>query len=62
MTKTIAESLASYVCDVPSEEIPSRVIDRAKTCFLDWLGVTLQGAQTTIARILLETLGDVGSG
>lgn len=58
MPTPLAKSLAGYVCGLRSGEIPPGILDRARTCFLDWLGVTLQGAQTDVGRIMARTLGN----
>jgi len=54
----IQKDLSAFVCGLQPEAIPSKVIDRARVCFVDWLGVTLQGAQATEGRILAKTLND----
>jgi len=43
------------------EEIPPDVIAEAKLCLLDWLGVTLGGANEPLTRILIEVTGSLGA-
>lgn len=54
------ERLAEFIVNLRFKDIPQNVIDQAKKCFLDWLGVTLGGASYPIANILTEFAGDIG--
>ena len=42
------------------EELPPDVIAEAKLCLLDWLGVTLGGANEPLTKILIEVTGSLG--
>ena len=42
------------------EDLPSDVIDEAKLCLLDWLGVTVGGAHEQLTTILIDLAGDLG--
>jgi len=54
------ERLAEFIVNLTFKNIPKEVIDQAKKCLLDWLGVTLGGANYPIANILTEFAGDIG--
>jgi len=54
------QSLAEFIVNLKFEDIPQNVIDQAKKCFLDWLGVALGGTNYPIADILTEFAGDIG--
>src|SRR5262249_32369980 len=44
----------------PSEALPEDVVERAKQCVLDWLGVTLAGSDVPLTRILRDEVAEQG--
>jgi len=55
----VTRQLAEFVCLTRYEDIPQEVVEQSKLVFLDWLGVTLCGANEPLAGILLELLGEL---
>ena len=45
----ITEKFADFILSTKYEDLPQKVIDQAKLCFLDFLGVTLRGSKTKSA-------------
>ena len=58
----LTEQLAAWGSQLTLDQIPEAAITNAKQCFLDWLGVTLAGAQDDLTRILHETADAEGLG
>lgn len=56
----ITQILADFIVNLKFKDMPQEVIDQAKKCFLDWLGVALGGKSYPIAEILTEFAGDIG--
>ncbi len=54
----ITEKFADFITTVHYEKLPKKVIDQAKLCFLDFLGVTIRGSKTrsgaAISNIMKE--------
>ena len=58
---TIVQKLAAYASALRFEDLPPTVVERAKICLLDLLGIALAGAQrenTGIARAVARTATD----
>jgi 2-methylcitrate dehydratase PrpD len=53
-TLEITRTLADYAMSLEFERLPKPVVEVAKHCFLDWIGVTLAGLKEPITRILME--------
>ncbi|OPY65893.1 MAG: 2-methylcitrate dehydratase [Syntrophorhabdus sp. PtaU1.Bin050] len=54
------EDLARFVSECGSAGLPEDVVEAAKRCFLDWIGVTLAGADDPAIEILLRVVKDQG--
>ncbi|MDD5007163.1 MAG: MmgE/PrpD family protein [Syntrophorhabdaceae bacterium] len=54
------EGLARFVSECGSAGLPEDVVEAAKRCFLDWIGVTLAGADDPAVEILLGVVKDLG--
>ncbi len=52
--------LAENSMSLSLEALPGNVIEVARHCFLDWLGVTLAGSREPLSRILLDEALDEG--
>ena len=50
----VTQELCEAIREMDYESLPQDVIDEAKLCLLDWLGVTLGGANEPLTRILME--------
>jgi len=48
----ITEKFADFIISVDYEKLPQKVVDQAKLCFLDFLGVTLRGSKTKSAQAI----------
>src|SRR5688572_28129405 len=56
VTRLLAEAGRAVTFD----RLPEDVVERAKQCLLDWLGVTLAGADQPLTRILLDEVREQG--
>lgn len=50
----ITEELANFIVSLKYEDIPDLAIEKAKLCFLDFLGVSLRGSQEKSSLIAFE--------
>ena len=50
----ITKALSEYLVNLKFSDLPSDVVEGAKLCFLDWLGVTLSGSKESLTGILLQ--------
>jgi 2-methylcitrate dehydratase PrpD len=58
----ITRPLAEFASTLTLDRIPAEVAYIAKQCILDWLGVTLAGAQDELTKILLDYVRAEGLG
>lgn len=56
----ITQQLCEAVHKLGFSDFPGDVVDEAKLCLLDWLGVTLGGAHEPLTKILVEVAGNMG--
>ncbi len=56
----VTRALAEYIVSLKFTDLPSDVVDAAKMCFLDWLGVTLSGSKEPLTNILLQVAEEQG--
>ena len=56
---TVSQQIANFIYDTSYGDLPDDVINRAKQCLLDSIGVTLYGASFEASRISVEMVGDV---
>ena len=54
------KELAEFIASINYKDLPKEVINEAKLCFLDWLGVTLAGAHDPEINSLFEVIQLVG--
>lgn len=54
------KSLAEFVLSTNFDDLPLEVIEEAKLCFLDWLGVTLAGAHDPEVNRLFQVIELIG--
>ena len=50
----ITKALSEYLVNLKFSDLPSDVVEGAKLCFLDWMGVTLSGSKEPLTGILLQ--------
>lgn len=53
-SRQITRPLADYVMGLAFERLPANVVEVAKHCFLDWIGVTIAGSAEPLARMLVD--------
>jgi len=56
----VTKAIANYVINLRYNDLPNDVLNWAKLCFLDWLGVTLKGSKERVVDILLQTIEEQG--
>lgn len=61
MVKYITKVLADYITNLRYENLPKPVIERAKACLIDWLGVTIAGSRSPEAKIVYHTIKNLES-
>jgi 2-methylcitrate dehydratase PrpD len=56
----VTKALSEYIVNLKYEDLPKDVIEGAKLCFLDWLGVTLSGSKEPLTDILFRLAEEEG--
>ena len=56
MKKTVVESLGEFVHNLSYETLPKEIIEKAKTCMLNGIGIGIACHETEFARIARETI------
>ena len=56
----ITEKLAHYIDNTEYNDFKSEVIEKAKLCFLDFLGVSIAGSRTKSGRIMRNIISSRG--
>ncbi|MDY6874635.1 MAG: MmgE/PrpD family protein [Chloroflexota bacterium] len=56
---TVSQQIANFICGTGYGDLPDDVIDRARQCFLDSIGVALYGVSFEASRISVEMVRDV---
>ncbi|MCZ6797378.1 MAG: MmgE/PrpD family protein [Gammaproteobacteria bacterium] len=51
---SIIDRLANFVCGLDLDRVPPAVVDEAKRCVLDTLGVIVAGQKTQVGRVTME--------
>src|SRR5207244_2940518 len=59
--KTLSQVLADYIVGFDLKRVPAPVIARARTCFIDTVGVMLAGSRQDVARIVIDMIKLEGS-
>jgi 2-methylcitrate dehydratase PrpD len=59
---THTEALSRFVVDCRMEDFPPKVIDVARTCMLDWIGVTLGAVGDPAVLLLKDTVEEMMEG
>jgi 2-methylcitrate dehydratase PrpD len=56
----VTRALSEYVVNLKFSDLPKDVVEGAKLCFLDWLGVTLSGSKEPLVNILAAVAEEQG--
>jgi 2-methylcitrate dehydratase PrpD len=56
----VTRALSEYVVNLKFSDLPKDVVEGAKLCFLDWLGVTLSGSKEPLTNILAAVAEELG--
>lgn len=56
----ITHQIARYAAEISFDDLPNPVVDKVKSCLVDWMGVTLAGACHPISEILVQLVLDMG--
>ncbi|MDY9924466.1 MmgE/PrpD family protein [Methanobacterium sp.] len=56
----ITRDLAEFIASASYQDLPEKVVDQAKLCFLDFLGVSLKGCRSESAGIVREIISAGG--
>jgi 2-methylcitrate dehydratase PrpD len=60
MNGTVIQPIVDYLATLDFEDIPCEVLDKAKLCILDTLGVALAGSTTSIGKLARQYAVNVG--
>ena len=60
MDGPFTKKLAEFIVETRYEDLPREVIEQARWCILDFLGVTLAGSEVGLAPLMTELLGRSG--
>ena len=55
----ISELLVNFLYNLNYDDLPSEVVDQAKRCLLDYLGVILAGSTTETAKKMRTSANDL---
>ncbi|AEG18971.1 MmgE/PrpD family protein [Methanobacterium paludis] len=58
LSSMITEKLADFIIQTEYDKIPKNAVEKAKLCFLDFLGVALRGSQSKSGVIVTNILED----
>jgi len=58
----VTHQIANYIQTAEYDGFPEVVIEKAKLCLLDWIGVTLAGAREPISDVMFDLASVVGGG
>lgn len=58
--QTPTRSLARYAATIRYEELPAEVIEMARRCLVDWLGIAIAGSRQPLSPILRATIDQLG--
>ena len=57
---SVTAHLADFVAQTGFESFSEDVVEKAKACFLDWVGSCMAGSDSDPVRILLEVIRSTG--
>lgn len=56
----VTKALSEYIVSLKFSDLPKDVVEGARLCFLDWLGVTLSGSKEPLTNILAAVAEEQG--
>src|SRR5512139_490843 len=56
----VTKALSEYIVNLKFSDLPKDVVEGARLCFLDWLGVTLSGSKEPLTHILAAMAEEQG--
>jgi len=56
----VGQEVAEYICTTPFDDFPKDVVEKAKFCIIDSIGVALYGSRFEAAQILLSLAKEIG--
>lgn len=56
----LTERIAEYIAGAKYDHLPNEVIEQAKSCFLDWLAVTVAGSAEEVSERIFQTMKQFG--
>jgi len=56
----LTKELCDAIAEIEFDGFPQDVLEEARLCLLDWIGVTLGGAHEPLTKILMEVSESVG--
>lgn len=56
----LSKELANFVCKISYGQLEREIIEQAKKCLLDFVGVSLLGSSTDTGRILIDFMKSAG--
>jgi 2-methylcitrate dehydratase PrpD len=56
----VTKALSEYIVNLKFSDLPKDVVEGARLCFLDWLGVTLSGSKEPLTDILAAVAEEQG--
>lgn len=57
---SVGQDIAKYIWEVGFDDFPPHVVEKAKLCIIDSVGVALYGTKLEAAKILISLVSDIG--
>jgi 2-methylcitrate dehydratase PrpD len=57
---SVGQKIAEYIWEVGFDDIPPHIVEKAKLCIIDSIGVALYGTKLEAAKILISLVSDIG--
>jgi len=58
--ETLSKQLAKFIEETRYDKLEGKIVDQAKKCFLDFIGVSLLGSSSDIGKILIDFMKSMG--
>jgi 2-methylcitrate dehydratase PrpD len=56
----VAQEVAEFICTTSFDDFPKEVVEKAKLCLIDSIGVALYGSRFDAAQIVLSLAKEIG--
>ncbi|MEC9248680.1 MAG: MmgE/PrpD family protein [Pseudomonadota bacterium] len=60
--KSVSESISEFVHNFPSNNIPNKIVEHAKLCILDAVGIAFASRTYDFSKSVLQTMSELGGG